>query len=159
VVAEREAMGGFTVHDVLGKPLDAERLVGSLALAGVSPERGRIFVVDDDPKARTLMETTLHQLGFRATGFAEGAPALDAARSTLPLAVVLDLMMPGMNGFEFLERFRELPDAARVPVLIWTVKDLSVDETRLLQDAAQAVLTKQPRSVGQMVAQLRASLR
>jgi CheY-like chemotaxis protein len=51
-------------------------------------------------------------------------------------------MMPEMDGFEFLARFRELPAARNVPVLVWTVKDLSADESARLRRSAQAVLQK-----------------
>ena len=87
-------------------------LLAALERAGVRPDTpGGILVVDDDPGALRLMDATLAQLGFAAITRSSGASALEAAAKLHPEAVVLDLMMPGMDGFEFLDRFRRLPGA------------------------------------------------
>src|SRR5262249_21207882 len=99
VVADRTVAAGFAVHDALPKPLDAARLLTSLRSARVPPDRdGYILVVDDDPGSLGVMQTTLAQLGYRTTCVADGEAGLAAAAHQQPLAVVLDLMMPGMNG-------------------------------------------------------------
>jgi PAS domain S-box-containing protein len=160
VVAERQAMGGFRVHDVLGKPLDRERLLGSLDRAGVGPRpESTILVVDDDPQALSLMKSTLTQLGYQTACHDNGASALAWAARERPLAVVLDLNMPTMNGFEFLEQFRALPDNRATPVIIWTVKDLTPEESQTLRRTAQAVLAKDDGNTASVVQQLRDSLR
>jgi len=58
------------------------------------------------------------------------------------MAVVLDLMMPGVDGFEFLDRFRRLPDGRSTPVIVWTSKDVTADERARLRASAQAVVLK-----------------
>ena len=59
-----------------------------------------------------------------------------------PIAVILDLIMPGVDGFEFLERFRRMDAGRRTPVIIWTVKDLSAHDHSRLRETAQAIVVK-----------------
>jgi signal transduction histidine kinase/CheY-like chemotaxis protein/HAMP domain-containing protein len=143
VVAERDAVAGFVVQDVLRKPVDPEALVAALTRAGVPPNRpGPVLVVDDDPGSLKLVAATLKQLGYETRCEREGAAALRAFRETPPSAVILDLLMPGMNGFEFLELLRREPAGRRVPVIVWTVKDLTPEERTFLRSSAQAVVSK-----------------
>jgi len=143
VVAERGAIAGFAVQDFLPKPIDTGALLASLGRAGIRPERpGSVLVVDDDASALKLMGAALTQLGFRALCLKEGAEALRVAASSPPAAVLLDLLMPGMDGFEFLDRLRESPATRSTPVLIWTVKDLSPPEQARLSRSAQAIVRK-----------------
>jgi signal transduction histidine kinase/DNA-binding response OmpR family regulator/PAS domain-containing protein len=142
VVAERIA-AGFAVQDVLSKPIDGPTLLDSLRRAGVTPHSGGpIMVIDDDAGSLRLMAVALEQLGFRAMCFEKGEEALSAAAKERPSGVILDLLMPGMDGFQFLEQFRQLNGLSKVPVLIWTVKDLSNGERERLYANAQAVLQK-----------------
>ena len=101
-----------------------------------------VLVVDDDPTSLRLMAATMQQLGYRARCVSNGDDALLIAQAAPPPAVVLDLMMPVMNGFEFLERFRQISKCRNVPVLVWTQKDLSTDEYARLQSTVQRVVAK-----------------
>jgi CheY-like chemotaxis protein len=71
---------------------------------------------------------------------------------------VLDLIMPAMTGFEFLERFRALPDCRSVPVLVWTVKDLTAGEQARLQSSVQGVLSKGRGGIAALIDDLRTFL-
>ncbi|MDP1822218.1 MAG: response regulator [Archangium sp.] len=143
VVTERGAAAGFAVHDILAKPLEHGSMLASLARAGLRAGRGGpVLVVDDDVASSRLMAATLAQLGFESTVVQRGAAGLERCAGEPPLAVVLDLLMPEMNGFEFLERFRQLPGCKAVPVIVWTVKDLTADDRRRLETSVQAVLQK-----------------
>jgi signal transduction histidine kinase/DNA-binding response OmpR family regulator len=142
VVAERGAVAGFAVQDILSKPVKPEALVEALTRAGVTARLGEVMVIDDDPQALKLMQATLQQLGYVTRCERDGEAALRAVRSSPPSAIVLDLLMPGMSGFEFLDRLRRDPDVRRVPVIVWTGKDLSVDERAMLRASASAVVAK-----------------
>jgi CheY-like chemotaxis protein/anti-sigma regulatory factor (Ser/Thr protein kinase) len=143
VVAERGAVAGFEVNDVLSKPVDPAALLATLTRAGVPPHRpGTVLVVDDDPGALKLVSATLKQLGYETRCERDGPAALRAFREKAPSAVILDLLMPGMNGFEFLERLRREPGGQGVPVIVWTVKDLTPEERTFLRSSAQAVVSK-----------------
>jgi len=137
------ATAGFAVHDVLAKPVNGSLLLSSLQGAGLAPNaRGRIWVVDDDLGSRELMVTALAQLGFEATAFDRADAALEALHNELPAAVLLDLLMPGIDGFEFLVRFRSAEKNRTIPVLVWSVKDITPDELGRLRASAQAVIQK-----------------
>jgi PAS domain S-box-containing protein len=159
VVPDMKRVAGFAVHDVLRKPLDPGALLACLERAGVAPEKaGGVLVVDDDDGALKLMHAMLGQLGFSAITRTNGRDALVAAEQLSPSAVVLDLMMPGMDGLEFLDRFRRLPAHARTPVVIWTMKDLTASEHEQLRASAQGVVSKNGGSPSNVVAQLRTLL-
>src|SRR5581483_2396956 len=156
VVAERGLVDPYPIVDYLVKPVSAEQLRASLARAGLLPRRAApVLVVDDDPAARRLAEELLAGLGYASTGHADGASALRAAGETPPLAVLLDLLMPGMDGFEFLERFRHTAGGRDVPVIIWTVKDLTAADRQFLRERAQGIVSKASGKPGDLVALLR----
>jgi CheY-like chemotaxis protein len=142
VVAERGAVAGFAVQDILQKPVVPETLVAALTRAGVTARTGDVMVIDDDEQALKLMQSTLHQLGYVTRCERDGEAALKAVRTSPPSAIVLDLLMPGMSGFEFLDRLRRDPEVRRVPVIVWTGKDLSLDERAMLRASASAVVAK-----------------
>jgi PAS domain S-box-containing protein len=133
VVTDAGTVAGFRVHDVLHKPVDGAAVLSSLKRAGiVSDHPGAVMVVDDDPQSLGLMSATLTRLGYQPDCKPDASAALRAAEKSRPLAIILDLLMPGMNGFEFLDLFRSQPQNRDVPVIIWTAKDLtSAEEARL----------------------------
>ena len=101
---------------------------------------------------------TLAQLGFAAITRSSGSSGLDAAEKLSPRAVVLDLLMPEMDGVEFLDRFRRIPEHVTTPVLIWTMKDLTAAEQEKLRQTAQGIVLKNGDTPSTVVAQLRALL-
>jgi signal transduction histidine kinase/DNA-binding response OmpR family regulator len=143
VVAEKGVGAGYAIHDFLPKPVRAEDLLASLDRAGLRPHSDRpVLVVDDDPQARRLMETTLQSIGYAWMEAASAEEGLRMAGRQPPAAVILDLSMPGMDGFEFLEHFRGMPAGRGTPVIVWTVRDLTVEDQGRLAQAAQAVVMK-----------------
>ncbi|HEU0105636.1 MAG TPA: response regulator [Vicinamibacteria bacterium] len=143
VVVEKGVGAGYAIHDYLAKPVRAEELVASLLDAGLRPNAARpVLVVDDDPQARRLMVTTLLALGYSSIEAASAQQGLALAAQETPAAVILDLAMPGMDGFAFLEHFRAMPAGRGTPVIVWTVKDLTAADHARLAASAQAVVLK-----------------
>ena len=140
LVAEKIA-SGFVVQDVLAKPIEPAGVVAALERY-VVPREGSVLVVDDDPGSRKLMAAALAQLGCKTRCFADARSALAAVDADCPAIVVLDLLLPGMDGFAFLREFRQREQCSRVPGLVWTVKDLSADERVRLLASAQAIIPK-----------------
>ncbi|AXV10040.1 putative transcriptional regulator ycf27 (plasmid) [Euzebya pacifica] len=91
-----------------------------------------ILVVDDEPSVRGVVEAVLFADGFDVTTVRDGEEALDAMEERLPDAVVLDLMMPAMTGWEVLDEIRRDPrhQHSRVPVLVLTAKATDWDRDR-----------------------------
>ncbi len=143
IVAESGAVSGFAVHDILSKPVDGATVIASLRRAGVAAGgAGTVLVVDDDAGSLRLMAASLQQLGFRSTCVARAIEGLRISEREAPLAVVLDLQMPEMDGFGFLDHFRRMPHCEHVPVIVWTVKDLSPAHFARLKSTVQGVLSK-----------------
>src|SRR5258708_4465083 len=82
-----------------------------------------VLVVDDDPGARLLVGTALEMAGFRVIAAADGAAALRLIRDDPADCVVLDVVMPGMSGFDVCSALRGLPDCRHVPILMQTSLD------------------------------------
>jgi CheY-like chemotaxis protein len=87
------------------------------------------------------MSKVLEQLGYAIDCCSNGEEALARAEAHRPVAVVLDLVMPGIDGFEFLHRFRRR-EGASVPVIVWTMKDLTAEDQLRLSKHAQRVVVK-----------------
>jgi PAS domain S-box-containing protein len=143
VVSESGVGAGFHIDDVLQKPVRERDLLVALERVSVPPSVARpVFVVDDDKSALKVAERVLKELGYRPVCHAKPAEALDSISKEPPAALILDLLMPEMDGFEFLSRFRRTTSGRHTPVIVWTGKDLSDREREKLELLAQAVVAK-----------------
>ena len=97
----------------------------------------KVWVIDDDETVLLLAEEVLAGAGFNVRTFSSGASALAAAATRLPDLMVVDLIMPGLNGFEFCTRLRRLPQGGIIPILVTT----SLDDSASIQQAYQAGAT------------------
>ncbi len=114
-----------------------------------------ILVVDDDPKIRRLMRVELRASDYQVTEAANGEEALDLVAREEPSLVLLDLMLPGIDGMEVLRRIREM---SSVPVIIISAKHQDADRIRGLQLGADDYITK-PFNTEEMIERVRAVLR
>jgi signal transduction histidine kinase/CheY-like chemotaxis protein len=126
--------------EVLTKPVNWSGLID--LLHHLEPNTGPVLVVDDDPAFREMAERTLSHHGWEVCGAEDGRAALAAAARRQPVLVLLDLLMPGMDGFEFLEAFRKEAVWREVPVVVLTAKDLTEEEHRRLDGAVVRILYK-----------------
>ena len=104
----------------------------------------RILVVDDDRGVREVVKTTLQENGYQLMEAADGIEGYAAAAAVAekPDLIVLDLMLPKLNGFEVLEKLKENPQTSYIPVVILTARGQSQDETRALRSGATDYMTK-----------------
>lgn len=116
----------------------------------------RILVVDDEPNINDLISTSLKFSGFDVRSAMNGAEALTVAEEFKPHALVLDVMMPGMNGFEVCEKLRK--DGLKVGVLFLTAKDSTDDKVTGLTIGGDDYMVK-PFSLEELIARIRAILR
>lgn len=110
----------------------------------------RILVVDDEPEAVELVEFNLKQAGYDVATAADGAEALKKTRALLPSLVLLDVMLPEMDGLEVCKMLRRDPATAAVPIIMLTAKAAEIDRVLGLELGADDYLTK-PFSPREMV--------
>jgi len=122
----------------------------------IKEESKRILVVDDEPNINDLISTSLKFSGFDVRSAMNGAQALAIAEEFKPHALVLDVMMPGMNGFEVCEKLRK--DGLKVGVLFLTAKDSTDDKVTGLTIGGDDYMVK-PFSLEELIARVRAILR
>jgi CheY-like chemotaxis protein len=159
VLAQKGIVAGYQVVDILAKPVSEGEIVKALERCGVVPSGRRpVLVVDDDEAALKVADQILRQLGFRPICRQDAASALRAASVERPAAVVLDLMMPEMNGFEFLKSFKKTRGGRRTPVIVWTGKDLTERERAELRSSVTSIAQKDQQS-NQLIQELNAILR
>jgi two-component system OmpR family response regulator len=121
-----------------------------------SQEAARILVVDDEASITDLLSMALRYEKFDVLAAHSGREALDAVPAFAPDLVVLDVMMPGIDGFEVARRLRN--DATSLPILFLTARDATEDKVRGLTLGGDDYMTK-PFSVEELVARIRAILR
>jgi PAS domain S-box-containing protein len=113
-----------------------------------------ILLVDDDPKSLEMLEETLRSAGYETQSVRSGARALEVLSSKVVSAVLLDLMMPGMDGFEVIEHVRGQATLADLPILVMTAKTLAPEEIALLSRETQALFQKNGTWQQQLVAEV-----
>lgn len=116
---------------------------------GWSTERGetlqsgaKVLVVDDEPNILKMLDQYLRTEDFQVQVASSGMEALEKVDSFVPELILLDVMMPGMDGFEVLDRIKNNPVHARTPVIMLTARDLSADVLRGYQSGATAYQVK-----------------
>lgn len=117
-----------------------------------------IWCVDDDNTIRELEVYTLEQTGFQAKGFADGISMLKALESETPELIILDIMLPEMDGVEILKKIRADKRYKNIPIIMATAKGTEMDKIEGLNSGADDYLVK-PFGVMEMVARVKAVLR
>jgi DNA-binding response OmpR family regulator/two-component sensor histidine kinase len=138
---------GFSLGavDWLVKPANPADFLAAVrkAIAGNdSPDSRTVLVVDDEPPTVELLTDMLRTQGLRVIGAHDGGRAIVLARSERPDLIVLDLIMPGLTGFDVVQELRKHAETREIPILIFTVKDLTAEERDRLKGSVQAVVTK-----------------
>jgi signal transduction histidine kinase/CheY-like chemotaxis protein len=142
--------------DFLVKPVQKEALLKSVARhAGPGP----VLVVDDDPPTRELLRSYLQSAGLRSIEAVDGQAALDALHRENPALMVLDLMMPVMDGFGVIERMRAHPEWSRIPVIVCTAKDLTEADRQRLAGGVVQIIGKDPGQLETLGAAIAARLK
>ena len=103
---------------------------------------GSVLVVDDEPMARTLLRLMLVRAGLEVTEAEDGFDALKKVKENQPDLIILDMMMPGMDGFTVCERIRKDSDPTELPIIMLSAKTDLASATRGLSVGANKYLTK-----------------
>ena len=154
VLSDREMGLAFGATDHLTKPVDPRRLVEVLDSLAGSADRD-VLVVDDDAATRALFRRALVREGWTVREASDGERALAQIATRRPGLIVLDLMMPNLDGFETLRTIRSHPDLSDLPVIIATSKELSRSELAWLRAHAGDVVSKGQNGRASLVAAIR----
>ena len=158
IVNDRKTGFALGATEYLTKPLDRERL--TTVLARISTGRGSrlALVVDDLPDNRALLRSALEGDGWTVEEAGNGLEALERLEHRRPDAILLDLMMPEMDGIAFVERLRSSERNRSIPVLVVTAKDITPVDRQRLSGGVQAIMQKGAVDLSELVAQTRALL-
>ncbi len=137
----RELGYALGASDYLTKPIQRERLLSTLQKyrGGAS---GTVLIVEDDSELRDMLSLMLRREGWDVREAWQGRVALERLQENVPDVILLDLMMPEMNGFEFMQELRQPPEWRAIPVIVVTAKRLTAAERRQLNGSVSAILQK-----------------
>jgi PAS domain S-box-containing protein len=128
--------------DYATKPVDRQRLSQILKKYTCPHPPCPVLMVEDDPATRVRTRKILEKEGWKVTDAENGRQALECMERELPSLILLDLMMPEMDGFEFADRVRQRPEWRLIPIVVVTAKDLSAEERRRLNRSVESILQK-----------------
>ncbi|MGK0263157.1 MAG: CheY-like chemotaxis protein [Planctomycetota bacterium] len=157
IAGERELGYSLGAVDYLTKPVDRKLLLKVVRELGGT----HALIVEDDRATRELMAKSLKAVKMTVDVAENGAVALERVAKRAPDVILLDLMMPVMDGFEFVQRLRRDSKHSSIPIIVVTAKDLTAEDRGQLSGAVQQILMKSedPDAVLQQVCAIASNLR
>ena len=144
ILDERSRGYSLGASDYLVKPVDRDKLIGVLrSICG--SVGGKVLLIDDDDTMRRGIRLTLEPAGWEVTEAENGQIGLAHLAEARPDVIILDLMMPEMDGFEFLEKIRHRPEWPDIPVVVVTSKDLTMEDRNRLNGGVERIIQKTDR--------------
>jgi len=145
-ITEHQELGlSLGAMDWVVKPLNRSDFLAAVRRAFAwhgNNATATVLVVDDEPPTVELLTDMLSSQGYRVLSASDGRQGIEVARAERPDLIVLDLLMPETTGFEVVRELRMHPESREIPILIFTVKDLSPEERERLRGSVQAIVTK-----------------
>ena len=149
IVDDRNLGFSLGAAEYMTKPIDRNRLIALIRKFAPAQDNDVVLVVDDDADVRALVRSTIEEVGMRTAEAVNGKAALDwLAANPTPALVLLDLMMPVMDGFEFLERVRDIAAFAELPIVVLTARELLESERSFLAENTLMILSKSAQPIG-----------
>ncbi len=149
ILADRELGLSLGAVEYLTKPIDTDKLIRTIEACGGGNRD--VLVIDDDQASREFLRRILVKRNWKVHEAGDGIRGLEMMKRLLPRLVLLDLLMPEMDGFQTLSEMQRIPELQNIPVVVVTSKDLSANELRWLRDQAVAVVNKGANSRSQLV--------
>src|ERR1044071_4574362 len=148
---------GFSLGatDYMTKPINRDRLVTVLRKHHQSHQPCHVLVVEDEPSIRQMVRRVLEKEGWTDREAEHGRAGLQAVAESKPSVILSDLMMPIMNGFDFIRELRQHKEWQHIPVVILTAKDLTVEDRQQLKGNVEQVLQKGDYSREQLLNEVR----
>ncbi|MCH8225120.1 MAG: response regulator, partial [Chloroflexi bacterium] len=155
-IIDQKNMGyALGAAEYLTKPIDRARLLTVLNRYKQDAIIGPVLVIDDDPAVRKMVRRMLEKEDWQVAEAENGRIALDILDETAPSLVLLDLMMPEMDGFEFIVELRRSDRWSKVPVVVVTAKDLTAEDRQRLNGYVEKVVQKGSYSAESLMNELR----
>jgi PAS domain S-box-containing protein len=142
--------------EYLTKPIDAQRLTAVLARYRPTRTAAPLLIVEDDLTTRQVLRRALTRQGWVVEEAENGRVGLERVAANRPQLILLDLLMPDVDGFEFLGELRDREDWRSIPVVVLTAKDLTPEERALLQGQVERILQKGAHSREDLLREVRA---
>jgi CheY-like chemotaxis protein len=159
VLNERGMAIPLGATDFMTKPVDRQRLTAIIRDHCADRSSASILVVEDDMPTREVLCRSLESMGYMAHAAVNGRSGLDwLANHPAPNLILLDLMMPEMDGFEFLRELRQRPAFADVPVIVVTAKELTAEDIRILSGQTERIIAKDQAYLTELSAAVRGRL-
>ncbi|MFZ6757718.1 response regulator [Undibacterium sp. Ji50W] len=162
IVADRGRGMSLGAAQVMQKPVSRETMNAALAQLGfASRSSGRqlsALIIDDDPKAIQLITTYLDSFGYRTLSALGGQEGIHTARRAQPDLIVLDLMMPEVNGFDVVEALKADASTAGIPVMILTAKQITTEDKLRLNGDVKKVMEKSEFNHGRFIGEVRRAM-
>jgi signal transduction histidine kinase/CheY-like chemotaxis protein len=156
IVDERRQGMALGAAGYLTKPIDRQSLIELIQRFSVRAGRTHILVVEDDPAQRELLRGWLEPQQWLLSEAENGRVALERIKQDLPHIILLDLMMPEMDGFELVAALQEQPTWRRIPVIVMTARNLSVEERARLNSGIESILLKAQFGPADLIEEVRA---
>jgi CheY-like chemotaxis protein len=141
--------------DYLTKPVDWARLRGLVRSLRPAASTEPVLVVDDEPDVRDMLRRALETDGLAVLEAEHGRAALARIATQRPALILLDLTMPEMDGFEFLDVLRRSPEGRAIPVVVLTARDLTPEDRQRLNGQVEQILLKGPHDRDELLAEIR----
>ena len=156
ILEDRNLGFALGASEYLTKPIDRKRLAALVKRYVPSPAAGAVLVVEDDAGTRALLGKALGKAGWQVAEAENGRVALERMEATQPALILLDLMMPEMDGFEFLDALRRQQPRREVPVVVITAKTLTEEDRKRLNGGVERVVLKSTLDAESLLAEVRA---
>jgi signal transduction histidine kinase/CheY-like chemotaxis protein len=141
-------------EEFLSKPVDWKRLAAVLARYADNDRDRNIMIVEDEASTREILRRSLERDGWTVTEAEHGAQALELLEHEAPAAIILDLMMPVLDGFEFIERYSQKTDRPSIPIIVLTAMDPTPAERERLSGMTVRVLQKGSYSLEELLKEI-----
>jgi PAS domain S-box-containing protein len=162
IVADRNRGFALGAAAVMQKPISRQELYETLVVLGLFPvSQGKslkVLIVDDDPMAVELIAVRMAGLANTVLRSYGGRDAIETAQRELPDLIVLDLMMPDVNGFDVVAALSEDPETAGIPILVVTVKRVTAEDRAKLQGSVKTIIEKAEFDADRFVAEVRRAM-
>ena len=158
-MADDRSLGyALGASDYITKPIDRDRLASSVARFRLGGKAGSVLVVEDDPSTREIMVRTLNGDGWSVAEAENGKVALARLEAHVPDLILLDLMMPEMDGFEFVSRIRDHEKWRSIPVVVVTAKDITPQDQMRLEGNVRKIFHKATYTREELVGEIRSAM-